>query len=147
MRILCLDIGERRIGVAGGETRVGIATPLTTIERRSWQDDSAAVRRLLEDQQAEALIVGLPVSLDGALHQQGVRVKEEGERFGRALGMPVVFWDERFSTMIAEERLRESPTRERRKVPLDAAAAAVILESYFAGGNDTGDTGGDEHTA
>ena len=133
-----MDIGERRIGVAGGETRVGIATPLETIQRRSWHDDSAAVRRLLEDQQAEALIVGLPVSLDGALHQQGIRIKKEGERFGKALGMPVVFWDESFSTVIAEERLRESPSRERRKVSLDAAAAAVILESYFTHRNDAG---------
>lgn len=77
-------------------------------------------------------MIGLPVSLDGKLHQQGERVKEEGERLGHALGMPYVFWDERFSTVIAEERLQQSPTGERRKASLDAAAAAVILESYFA---------------
>ena len=132
MRMLCLDIGERRIGVACGDSRIGLATPLTTIHRRSWRQDSAAMRRLLTEQQVDALVVGLPVSLDGALHYQGERIKKEGERFGKALGMPVVFWDERFSTVIAEERLQASPTAAHRKSSLDAAAAAVILESFFA---------------
>ena len=138
MRVLCLDLGERRIGVACGDARVGIATPLTTIQRRSWRQDSAAVRRLLTEQQADTLVVGLPVSLDGALHYQGERIKKEGERLGKSLGMPVVFWDERFSTVIAEERLQASPTGARRKAPLDAAAAAVILETYFAAQQETG---------
>jgi putative Holliday junction resolvase len=132
MRILCLDIGERRIGVATGDSGIGIATPLTTIQRRTWEQDCAELKRLLVAQQAERLIVGLPISLDGLLHQQGERIKEEGERLGTALGMAVVFWDERFSTVIAEERLQQSPTGGRRKTSLDAAAAAVILESYFA---------------
>ena len=132
MRILCLDIGERRIGVATGDSGIGIATPLTTIQRRTWEQDCAELKRLLVAQQAERLIVGLPISLDGLLHQQGERIKEEGERLGNALGMAVVFWDERFSTVIAEERLQQSPTGGRRKTSLDAAAAAVILESYFA---------------
>ena len=132
MRILCLDIGERRIGVAAGDSGIGIATPLKTIQRRTWEQDCAELKRLLVAQQAERLIVGLPISLDGLLHQQGERIKEEGERLGTALGMAVVFWDERFSTVIAEERLQQSPTGERRKTSLDAAAAAVILESYFA---------------
>ena len=132
MRILCLDIGERRIGVATGDSGIGIATPLTTIQRRTWEQDCAELKRLLVAQQAERLIVGLPISLDGLLHQQGERIKDEGERLGNALGMAVVFWDERFSTVIAEERLQQSPTGGRRKTSLDAAAAAVILESYFA---------------
>ncbi len=132
MRVLCLDMGKRRIGVARGETGVGIATPVATIYRRSWQHDGAAVRRLLAAHEAEALVIGLPVSLDGALHHQGKRVRAEGERLEALLDVPVVFWDERFSTVIAAERLRESPTGARRKPSIDAAAAAVILESYFA---------------
>lgn len=137
MRVICLDIGEKRIGVACGDSRIGLATPVTTIHRRAWQEDCAAVRRLFAEQQAEALVIGLPVSLDGALHYQGERIKEEGERFGSALGMRVDFWDERFSTVIAEERLQASPTGARRKTPLDAAAAAVILESFFAAQRDS----------
>ncbi len=137
MRILCLDLGERRIGVACGESATGLATPLETLRRRTWEQDCAAVRRLMTVEQAEQLVVGLPVSLDGALHQQGERIKAEGERLGKALGLTVVFWDERFSTVIAAERLEQSPTGARRKTPLDAAAAAVILESYFAAGGET----------
>lgn len=133
MRVLCLDIGERRIGVACGETRIGLATPIETVFRRSWQQDCAALQRLVAEQEADTLVIGLPVSLDGNLHQQGERVKKEGERLGTALGLPFVFWDERFSTVVAAERLEQSPTGEHRKVSLDAAAAAVILESYFAG--------------
>ena len=82
MRILCLDIGERRIGVATGDSGIGIATPLKTIQRRTWEQDCAELKRLLVAQQAERLIVGLPISLDGLLHQQGERIKEEGERLG-----------------------------------------------------------------
>ena len=132
MRVLCLDIGEKRIGVACGESTIGLATPLTTIQRKTWQEDCDAVRRLFAEQGAESLIIGLPVSLDGALHFQGERIREEGERLGDALGMRVTFWDERFSTLIAAERLQASPTAKRGKTPLDAAAAAVILESFFA---------------
>jgi len=90
----------------------------------------AALRRLQVQERAEALIIGLPISLDGQLHQQGERVRAEGERLGEALGLPVTFWDERFSTMAAEERLRAIGTAYR-KNELDAAAAAVILQSYF----------------
>jgi putative Holliday junction resolvase len=90
------------------------------------------VKQLLTVQSADVLVVGLPISLDGALHHQGERVKQEALRLGKAVGMPVSFWDEGFSTVIAEERLQESPTSEHRKTTLDAAAAAVILESYFA---------------
>ncbi len=132
MRVLCLDIGEKRIGVACGESSIGLATPLTTIHRKTWHEDCAAVRRLYTEQGAEALVIGLPVSLDGALHYQGEHIRAEGERLGDALGMRVTFWDERFSTLIAAERLQASPTAKRGKTPLDAAAAAVILESYFA---------------
>lgn len=121
-----------------------MATPVTTIQRRSWQQDCAAVRRLFAEQRAEVLVIGLPVSLDGALHFQGERIKEEGERFGSALGMQVTFWDERFSTVIAAERLEASPTAKRGKTPLDAAAAAVILESYFAAQRDAGLSSGAE---
>jgi putative Holliday junction resolvase len=130
VRVLCLDIGERRIGVATGDTEVRLARPLTTIVRRSWERDVAALRRLQVQERAEALIIGLPISLDGQLHQQGERVRAEGERLGEALGLPVTFWDERFSTMAAEERLRAIGTAYR-KNELDAAAAAVILQSYF----------------
>ena len=84
MRVLCLDIGEKRIGVACGESSIGLATPLTTISRKTWDEDCAAVRRLFAEQEAEALVIGLPVSLDGALHYQGERIREEGERLGDA---------------------------------------------------------------
>lgn len=137
MRVLCLDIGERRIGVASGDSLTGLAAPVATIRRRTWEKDCAAVRRHLAAQQAEKLVVGLPISLDGALHQQGERIQAEGNRLGEALGMGVTFWDERFSTVIAAERLAQSPTGARRKASLDAAAAAVILESYFAGSGET----------
>ena len=132
MRLLALDVGDRRTGVAVGEW---IARPLTTLKRRSKAEDFAAIARLLQEQQAQRLVVGLPINMDGTLGFQAQRVTRYAERLECALiemglDVEVVLWDERLTTSEAIEQTAHR-RRSARRGHVDAAAAAVILQSYL----------------
>ena len=132
MRILALDIGEKRIGMATGDDDGGIASPLAVIQRRSTATALAAIARAVAEQGAELVVVGLPVSFDGQLHAQAARVRTFAERLARQLAVPLVFQDETLSTVRAAEALRAAGVRpERIRERIDAAAAAVILQEYL----------------
>ena len=131
-RLLGLDVGDRRVGVAVSDPTGTLASPLTALERRSTKRDVAAVLELARQQEAEGIVVGIPVSLDGALHAQARRTQSFFTALYAASFLPLATWDERFSTDEAERMLRESgvePSRERGRV--DAAAAAIILQGYL----------------
>lgn len=126
-RILAIDPGEKRIGVAAADTRVGVAVPLRTID--AGPDPVEAIARLAEEQGAAAIVVGLALSLSGALGPQAQRAQAMAEALARRLDIPVHTWDERLST--AEAR-RRAPTGKRpRKGELDAAAAAITLQAFL----------------
>jgi putative Holliday junction resolvase len=137
VRVVGLDLGERRIGVAVSDTSGTLARPLTTIERGS--SDADAVERLhgliaelaVEDE-VDAVVVWLPTRLDGSAHRQTGRVGTMVALLSARLTIPVFTCDERLSSREAEERLsvREKDWR-KRKAKLDAAAAAVILQDYL----------------
>ena len=132
MRILALDFGERRIGVALSDAGEFLATPLTTIRSHSPASDVAEVLRLAAEHEAGEIVVGLPYSLSGQVGPQARLVTGFIERLSASSPVNVTSWDERFSSQEAERLLRESgrrPSRQRDKV--DAAAAAVILQSYL----------------
>jgi putative Holliday junction resolvase len=126
-RILAIDPGERRIGVAAADTRVGVAVPLTTIE--AGRDPVEAVARLAEEQGASAIVVGLALSLSGALGPQARRAQELAQALSERLDIPVHTWDERLST--AQARRQGPPGRRARRGDLDAAAAAITLQAYL----------------
>ncbi len=128
MRVLALDVGERRIGVAVSEGL--LATPHGVIHRRSKAQDFAAVARLVTELGAERVVVGLPLSLSGDVGPQARRVTRYAQALARALTVPVELYDERYSTVTADELLAEGG-RKRRRTPIDAAAAAVILQGYL----------------
>ena len=134
-RILALDIGERRIGVAAADDRRRVALPIATLEPRG--DPIEAVAVLVQEQQAERVIVGLPISLDGSLGPQGQRVQAFAQALAARLGLPVETWDERLSSVEAARRLqRVGRGRSRRgqrggKAAIDALAAAIILQAYL----------------
>jgi putative Holliday junction resolvase len=132
MRVLALDVGERRIGVAVSEGL--LATPHGVIHRRSKAQDFAAVARLVAELGAEKVVVGLPLSLNGDVGPQARRVMRYAQALARALPVPVELYDERYSTVTADELLAEGG-RKRRRTPIDAAAAAVILQEYLANSN------------
>ena len=132
MRVLALDFGERRIGVALSDPTGMLASPLTTLTRGRGGADVEMVLRLAAENDVAEIVVGMPVSLSGRRGPQAGRVARFVDALRRATGIPVLSADERYSTVQAERSLRESgvePSRERGRV--DAAAAAVILQSYL----------------
>ncbi len=107
-RWLALDVGEARIGIAISDATGFLASPYTTLhvtrdESQMWQ----AIQRLIEETEAEGLVVGLPISMDGAIHSQGKRVQAFAERLREHIAVPLIFWDERLSTVEAERLLVE----------------------------------------
>src|SRR3990170_2728047 len=103
MRILALDIGERRIGVAAADDRARVAVPITTITIDGAPAE--AIVRLVQEQQADELVVGLPLSLSGALGPQAQRVQALAEALAARLPLPIHTWDERLTTVEAGRRL------------------------------------------
>jgi len=130
MRILGLDVGERRIGVAAADERTRVALPIAVLERRNISADLEAIARLVQEQAAEAVVVGLPISLNGSLGPQTQAVKAFAEELSARLALPVQYWDERLSTAEAQHRLAKVGHRGRR-ARLDALAAAIVLQSYL----------------
>ena len=131
-RLLALDIGERRVGVAVSDPMGWLARPLTIIPRRSKQEDFAAIARLVEEQQATAVVIGYPLNMDGSVGPQARRVARYAAALREVLPVPVILWDERLSSEEAAERLQAAAGGRRlRRKHLDDAAAAVILQDYL----------------
>jgi putative Holliday junction resolvase len=132
MRLLGLDVGERRIGVAVSDANGVLATPWTILKRRSRREDFAAVQQLVDELGADRVIVGHPRSLDGTAGPQAQRVERYASALAQVLTVPVVLWDERYTTIEARERLGQAGVRGReQRRRLDAAAAAVLLQDYL----------------
>lgn len=132
MRVLALDFGERRIGVALSDPTRMLASPLTTLTSGRGGSIVGEVLRLAAENDVGEIVVGMPVSLSGRRGPQANRVIRFADALRRATDIPVLSADERYSTVQAERSLRESgvkPTKARSRV--DAAAAAVILQSYL----------------
>ncbi|MDO8611201.1 MAG: Holliday junction resolvase RuvX [Dehalococcoidia bacterium] len=128
-RILAIDPGERRIGVAAADLGLRVAIPLTTIE--GGPDAVEAVARLVEEEGARALVVGLPLSLSGALGPQAQRAQALAGALAHRLGVPVLTWDERLTSAEARRRLSSGGGGRRQKRDVDALAAAIILQAYL----------------
>ncbi len=125
-------MGGRRIGLALSDPTGLIATPLGFIERTSAPSDVAAILRKASEHQVGRILVGLPLTKRGQMGPQAREVADFCESLGKGAKVPIVTWDERYSTVEAERLLRQAgrqPSRERGRA--DAAAAAVILQSYL----------------
>lgn len=137
MKLMGLDLGDRRIGVAVSDAMGFIATPLEVIDRTSKAQDFRRIASLIREQQATGLVVGHPLSADGSAGQQARRIERYVAALAEALqvdglDLPIIFWDERLSTQRAEEAmlLPGRPTRQR-SGRIDAVAAAIILQDYL----------------
>ena len=132
MRVMALDIGDKRIGIAVSDPTGLLASAERVLKRASLAKDLAALAAIVEEHEAEAVVVGMPLHLDGREGEQEQVVRRFTERLKQRLSVPVVYWDERLSTVGAQKLLIEvglSPSA--RAARLDAAAAAVILQSYL----------------
>ena len=138
MRIVGLDVGERRIGVAVSDATGTLATPMSVLRARSLDAGavelvSKALTRLARDEEPiTTIVVGLPRRLDGTATTMTPRVEAFARALGARVGVPIVLQDERLTSREAESRLavREKDWRAR-KERLDAAAAAIILQDYL----------------
>lgn len=131
MRYLALDLGDRRIGVALSDPTGLLARPFMTLRRASRVEDFTRLNALVAEQQVGTVVVGLPLNLDGSDSQQTAWVRDYSAALAAALPVPVELWDERLTSVEATERLRERGRRALSPGELDAAAAAVILQSYL----------------
>ena len=129
---LGLDVGKKRIGVAGCDRTGLIATGLTTIERKSFIEDIAALKRLVDERQVEILVAGLPYLMNGTLGFQARQVQKFAKRVSNALNLPIEYIDERLTSHQAEEMLlAENRSPSRNKGLVDRKAAAIILQQWL----------------
>ncbi len=135
-RVLGFDVGSRRIGVACGSRYTGSAQPLEVIAHRAGGIDWTAVDRLFGEWQPDAVVVGLPLTLEGADQPASTLARDFGRGAAERYALPVIFQDERHSSQEAAARFaaaRRSGTRRRRDADaLDSLAAVIIVERYFA---------------
>jgi putative Holliday junction resolvase len=137
MRLLALDVGDRRVGVAISDETGLIARPLAVIHRRSKAEDFAEVARLVREQDAVGLVIGHPLAQDGTAGPQARRIERYADALADSLradglDLPLTFWDESLSTQRAQQSMIASGRRSRdRRTRIDAVAAAVILQEYL----------------
>lgn len=142
-RVAAIDYGTVRIGIAISDSQRRIASPYESYTRRNPALDGGRFRRLVSEERIKLFIVGLPVHLDG--HESGKSV--EARRFGAWLtettGIEVRYFDERYTTVQAEEVLREAQaTKKRRKANVDQIAAQVLLAAFLESPDAAGDNPG-----
>ncbi|HEY6103480.1 MAG TPA: Holliday junction resolvase RuvX [bacterium] len=131
-RLLGIDVGTRRIGVALSDPTGTIAQSLTVLPRRSWEQILGAIAALIREHHVAAIIVGLPVRLDGGEGEAAAGVRKFAERLRATAEVPVMLEDERLSTAEAERVMIEADVRRAaRRARRDAVAAALILQRYL----------------
>lgn len=135
MRILGLDFGLRRVGAALSDSRGQIASPLEVYERRGPKLDAKHYRELVEEEGIDRIVVGLPLHTDGSESELSEQARAWGLWLAEASGCPVLFHDERYTTVLAEEMMRASGLKARdRQARRDMLAAQVLLQSYLDAG-------------
>jgi putative Holliday junction resolvase len=129
---LGLDIGLKRVGVAGCDGLGLLATELTTIQRTSFKNDVEAFREIVAAREAQILVVGLPYSMDGSIGFQAKQVIKYATRLGKALQLPLEYIDERLTSLEAEEQLKtKKKYSSKDKGLIDKRAAAIILQQWL----------------
>ncbi|MCS7172196.1 MAG: Holliday junction resolvase RuvX [Armatimonadetes bacterium] len=129
-RVLAVDLGARRVGLAVSDPTGTIAQPFRTLPRRSTREILDAIAEVVVRLGVSRVVVGLPRNMDGTEGRMARAARRFGEALARRTRVPVVFWDERLTTVAAEHVLRgHAPTR--RRELRDGVAAALILEGYL----------------
>ena len=138
-RLLGLDVGDRRVGVAISDPERRLAVPLHSVERDGRRLELDVLATLARQEDVTALVVGLPLTLSGEAGSQAERTRAFARDLERHIGLPVHLWDERLSTQEAQRLVAEGGRRERGRrgrgrtssADLDALAASIILQSYL----------------
>jgi putative Holliday junction resolvase len=131
-RLMGLDVGDRTIGVALSDELGWTAQPYTTLRRKQLSLDLDRLRHIAEEGRVSSVVVGMPLSMSGVPGSRARRVKNFASGLEKTLGIPIVFWDERLSTVAAQRVLLQAGlSREKRKNQVDKVAAAIILQGYL----------------
>ncbi|EJW17119.1 Holliday junction resolvase RuvX [Paenibacillus alvei] len=132
MKILGLDYGDRRIGVAISDAFGWTAQGLEVIERRKPEDDLKRLGDIVKEHGVEAIVLGLPKNMNGTVGPRGELSMSFAEQLKQSFGLPVHLWDERLSTVSAERTLLEADvSRKKRRQVIDKMAATIILQTYL----------------
>jgi putative Holliday junction resolvase len=132
VRVLGVDFGTKRLGLALSDPDGTLALPAGTLTRRALGEDLAALRRLVEEKGVERAVVGLPLHMDGRRGPEAEAAEVFAAALAEATGIPVDLLDERWTTVEAERALREGGVRgRRRRQAVDSMAASLLLRSYL----------------
>ncbi len=127
-----LDIGEKRIGVALSDVTGKVASPLAILDAARVRGDSKELLRLIDDYEVETVVVGLPLSLDGTEGPQARHVRTAAHRLAMVIPVPLVYYDERYSSVEAKQTLaRDGISSRQQRGAVDSVAAAVFLQDYL----------------
>jgi putative Holliday junction resolvase len=131
-RVMAIDLGEKRIGVAISDPSRTLAKAYGVLARRSRREDFERFGRIIAEQAVTLVVMGLPLTLGGEEGQRAAWVRDYTADLQQHLGVPIVFWDESLTTVEAEASLRARGQRGKKlKERIDAVAAAFILESFL----------------
>lgn len=133
-RVLALDLGRKRIGLALSDELGITAQGLPTLQRTTIREDLRHLSQLIQQNSVTLVLLGLPLHLSGSEGRQAAWVREFGERLGAHTGVPVQFWDERLTTVEANRVLKQSGISLQKRIrAVDKLSAVILLESYLAG--------------
>lgn len=131
-RLFGLDLGEKTIGVAVGDTMLSFASPLETIAKRKFTTDAEALIALIKKHNIGGLVIGLPLNMNGTEGPSAQSARAFARNFEIKHPLPILFWDERLSTVAVTRTLLEADvSREKRKEVVDKMAAAFILQGVL----------------
>ncbi|MDG0871659.1 Holliday junction resolvase RuvX [Paenibacillus thiaminolyticus] len=132
MKILGLDYGDRKIGVAVSDAFGWTAQGLEVIVRRKPEDDLRRIGDIIKEHGVEEIVIGLPKNMNGTIGPRGEISRSYAEVLKQSFGLPVHLWDERLSTVSAERTLLEADvSRKKRRQVIDKMAATIILQTYL----------------
>lgn len=132
MRIMALDVGSRTIGIACSDALLMTAQGIETIRRTSLENDFKRLSELITEYEVHELVVGMPKNMNGTKGERAEKTEEFVEKMKGVIDLPITFWDERLSTVMAERQLIAADvSRKKRKDVIDKMAAVVILQGYL----------------
>ncbi len=134
IRWLGIDYGDKRIGVAVGNTSDGIASPVAVVSGANLPAAIAEIAALAEEYDASGIVVGWPLNMDDTEGPQGKLTRAAAVQIAEATSLDVRLWDERLSSFTADQSLNQTYTRKKKKARQDAVAAAVILQDFLSQG-------------
>ena len=132
MRIMSLDVGSRTIGVACSDALLMTAQGIETVRRTSLEKDFNRLKEIIAEYEDHEIVVGMPKNMNGNKSEREEKTEEFVEKMKEVIDLPVAFWDERLSTVMAERQLIAADvSRKKRKSVIDKMAAVVILQGYL----------------